>query len=65
MHCALLRAVENKGLQAVDAAVPEAANLLSGDTTAPLQWFERAAGAVLAAPEGWVSAGARVRVCKP
>ena len=61
VHCALLRAVENKGLQAADAAVPDTASTVSPDSTAPLQWFERAAGAVLAAPEGWVSTDARVR----
>ena len=62
VHCALLRAVENRGLEAADAARPELAKLVHEDSEMPLQWTERAAGSVLAAPEGWVSAEARVRL---
>lgn len=59
-HCALLRAYEGRGLEG-DKPAPLAASLYHPDSQTPSPWPERAAHAILAAPDGVVDDDARVR----
>lgn len=49
-------------MQPYGTEAPRMASIIHPDSQTPLHWTERAAGAVLAAPQGWAPPEARVRL---
>ncbi|KAK9803241.1 hypothetical protein WJX73_008882 [Symbiochloris irregularis] len=62
-HCALLRAYEGRGLE-WDKEPPQSVALYHPDSQTPSPWPERAAHAILAAPDGWLDDEARAAALK-